>query len=409
LLEVTRALAAEIDLPTILRTITHEACTALQCDRASLYQYDPEAEELYTTIVTELEVAEIRKKLGQGISGAVAQTRQLANVADPHSDPRWDSSVDRATGYRTQSILAAPLLSPDGSTLLGVLELINKLEGAFDSTDEELLAAFGQHAAVALDRARMVEALQQQEATRASLEVARQIQQSFMPRNLPEVPGYEAASWWYPNEAVGGDYCDLLPLADGRAGLVIADVSGHGLGPSLLMASVRAALRALLLEHSSPEAVLSRLAWALAADLRDGRFITIVLAALDPRTHRLEFANGGHAPALHYRAAADRFEPLESTGLPLGVLDEPEYPAGPPIDLGPGDMLVLCTDGIVEAMDSDGRPFGQGRLVELLRELAGGPVSDLVERVGRAVEEHYAGSSPPDDLTILVVRRRADA
>jgi len=405
LLEVSRSLAAEIDLTKILTTITAEACRALNCERASLYQYDPEHDELYTAVVTELELSEIRKKADQGISGYVARNRTVANVADPQSDPRWNPAFDAATGYHTRSILAAPLTTPRDGSLLGVIELLNKHGGPFDTVDEQLLEAFGQHAAVALDRTRLVDELRRQHLVEASLDVARQIQRGFMPQKLPEVAGYELASWWFPNEAVGGDYCDVLPLTDGRTGLVIADVSGHGLGPSLLMASVRAALRALLIDHAATEVLLGLLGRALAADLQEGRFITILLAALDPAAHRVEYANAGHAPAMHYVAGSRTFVPLESTGMPLGVLDRPEYPQGPTVRMAVGDLLVLCTDGIVEAMNAESERFGQARLEDIVRRMATRPIVELVGQIGAEVESHYDGASPPDDLTILALRR----
>lgn len=153
LLFVTRHLAAEIDLTAILATIAEEVCNALDCDRATVYQYDAENNELYTLVVTELELSEIRKSAENGISGYSATHREVVNVADPRQDPRWDSSVDMATGYSTNSILVAPLVAALDGELLGVLQLLNKRSGAFDQIDEELLTAFSQHAAVALDRA----------------------------------------------------------------------------------------------------------------------------------------------------------------------------------------------------------------------------------------------------------------
>src|SRR5690606_20606417 len=137
----------------------------------------------------------------------------------------------------------------------------------------------------------------------ASFNVARDIQRSFMPRELPQPPGYQLAQWWYPNAAVGGDYMVVIPMPGNRIEMVIADVCGHGLGPALIMATVRAALRALLLEHETPDKLLEQLDRAMAADLQDGRFVTAILTLLDLNTHRIDFANAGHGPALHYSAS----------------------------------------------------------------------------------------------------------
>lgn len=406
LLEVTHSLAAELDSNRLLETITREASRALECDRASLFQYDPASDELFTRVATELEISEIRQRLGHGISGDVARRRELANVRDPAHDARWNSSIDLATGYHTRNILAAPLISLNDGRLLGVLELINKHHGEFTHFDEELILAFSRHAAVALDRARLIETWRAREEVDAALAVARDIQRGFMPRKLPEVPGYDLASWWFPNQAVGGDYCDVLRLADGRLALVMADVSGHGLGPSLLMASVRAALRALVIEHSRPEVLMGLLARALAADLQEGRFITLILALIDTREHILEFANAGHGPALHFVKATGHFHTLPATGMPLGVLEGADYPAAPPSAIAPGDLVILCTDGIVEALDEADRPFGRARLEALINRHTDEPVQDIVSRIAAEVSAHFVGESPDDDLTILVARRR---
>ncbi len=407
LLDLTRHLAADIEPEAILERITVDACAAIECDRASLYQFDPKRQELFTRVVTELEISEVRNRLGRGISGFVAETRQIANVANAADDPRWNSSVDRKTGYRTETILCGPLSSGNDGSLLGVLELFNKRGGPFSAFDVELLQAFSQHAAAALDRLRLINQMKERHEMEASLNIARDIQRGFMPSELPHIDGYEMATWWYPNQAVGGDYCDIVRLRDERFGLVIADVSGHGLGPSLLMASVRAALRALILQHSAPEKLLELLGQAMSADLQNGRFITMVLAAIDPREHRVEYSNAGHAPAIHFDFSEQKFTSFESTGFPLGVVDKPSYECSPTIQIEVGDLIVLCTDGIVEAMDADDQLFGVARLEDLIRAEHRKPVSEIVRNIGKAVEAHYIGDSPPDDLTILAARRNS--
>jgi len=405
LLDATRSVASEVDLDKTLETIVRDACKALDCDRATLYQYDAERNELYTRFVTELEISEIRRPLEHGISGYVARSLKVANIADPASDPRWDDDVDRRTGYRTRSILAAPLTSPRDGSLLGVLQVLNKLEGKLDTFDEELIQAFSRHAAVALDRARMVVELRARERSAYSLNIARSIQRSFIPSQMPEVPGYQFAVWCYPNEEVGGDYCDIVPIGDDGIGLVIADVSGHGLGPSLLMASVRAAFRALVLKHAAPEELLALLERLMAYDLRDSKFVTMVVAQLDPRTHRVSYANAGHAPALHYFAAADRFMPLTSTGLPIGLSSDEQYAQGPPFVMEAGDVLLLCTDGIVDATNAAREHFGEERLKQVVRHARKASAAELVDQITQRLMAHVGDHTPTDDLTILAVKR----
>jgi sigma-B regulation protein RsbU (phosphoserine phosphatase) len=404
LLEVTRVLALEIDLGRALDAIVKEASNALQCERALLYQYDPKRETLTATAGTDVP---IHLRIDQGIAGFVARQRQMVNVPNTATDSRWDNTYDQAAGYSTKTILAVPLVAARDGRLLGVLEMLNNQGGPFDSDDESLAIAFSNHAAAALDRSRLVEEIQQRKELEASLNIAREVQRRFMPSQMPDIPDYEAATWWFPNEAVGGDYCDVIPLTDGCIALCIADVCGHGLGPSLLMASVRASLRTLLLRETSPQVLLESLARALVDDFQNGAFVTMVLAMLDPRSHHIRFANAGHAPAMLYRAESRSFVELESTGLPIGVIDPPDCPLGPVLNMHPGDIIVLGTDGIVESMDEQGTQFGNDRLQECIRKGAAGPMPELVRDIGRAVELHYVGDSPPDDLTLLAVRRNA--
>lgn len=187
--------------------------------------------------------------------------------------------------------------------------------------------------------------------------------------------------------------------------MVIADVCGHGLGPSLIMATVRAALRALMLEHQSPDKLLEQLDRAMATDLQDGRFVTAVLARLDHSIHRVDFANAGHGPALHYSAAEDRFETLQSTSTPLGIIENAQYPLGPPVMMEPGDLLLLCTDGIVEAVNTRDEQFGAERLEAILRENRSRDATEIVQALAEKVQSYYPGEHPDDDLTALLVKR----
>ncbi len=406
LLHVTHLLAVEIDLAKMLDTIVIEACRALRCERAILYQLDSKRNVLSAMAGTD---QTIHLPLDSGVAGFVARQRLRVNLENPQLDPRWDSRHDRSTGFTTRSVLAVPLVAARDGRLLGVLEFLNNIGGPFDRDDEALSMAFSHHAAAALDRARLVDDIQRRRDLELSLNVAREVQRRFMPSKLPSIPGYEVATWWYPNEAVGGDYCDVVALQNGKAAVCVADVSGHGLGPSLLMASVRASLRTLLVTLDQPDELLHGIARAMADDFLFGPFVTMVVAMLDPIAHTLSFSNAGHAPAVHLSAETGAITPLSSTAPPLGVLDDGIFPLGPELALAPGDLVLLGTDGIIESMDYRGEQFGMSRLEQLLRKLAGAPVAELVRSIGREVELYYVGDSPPDDLTVLALRRSVKA
>lgn len=406
LLETTLRLAAETDLDRLLRLVTTEACGALSCERASLFLYDSSRDELYTRVVTELEIKEIRLPAGQGIAGWVATNRTLANVSDPPSDPRWDPSFDRRTGYHTRSIVAAPIFSHNGERLLGVIQLLNRSGRGFDRHDEHLLQAFASHAAVALERAEYLEAEQRQQEMQAALDAARRIQSHFLPRDLPQIPGYELAAWWLPAQGVAGDYYDVIPLPDGRLALIVADVTGHGIGPSLIMASARAMLHVLARTPNGAGRMLSLLSESISPDLNEGRFITFLLGTLDTRTHTMSFANAGHAPAFHLQRRTGEVRVLEPTSFPLGIADVAVPESKRPVEVEPGDLVVFATDGCIETRNPNGELYGLSRMTALFREHQALPAGQLVQRFQEALQSWYLPTSPDDDITLLVLERK---
>lgn len=406
LVETTRELAGLHDLDEILCSVTRGACDALDCERASLFVFDKSSDELYTRVAIDLEIEEIRTSIDTGIVGWVARRRKVANIPDPPADARWNSSVDRATGFVTRNILAAPVISQHGDQLVGVLQAINKRNETFREFDEELLQAFASHAATALERAELLEETRRKQALEVEIGMARDIQTSFLPAEMPVIAEYELAVWWQPADAVGGDYYDLVPLPDGRLGFITADVSGHGVAASLIMASVRAMLHVLARTTSDPAQILSLVGESIAADLHLGRFITFLIVALDPVRHELTFANAGHGPAFHFQREKREFRELSSTTLPFGFSEDSSFCKSLSLKMELGDLLVLGTDGVIEVRNERGEIFGSERLKEVIRENRRLPAPELLERVKAAVMEFHADAYPADDVTLMILERK---
>ncbi len=406
LVEITHGLAALHDLDKILQTIATVVCEALSCERASLYLYDDEHQEIYTRVVTELEIEEIRSSIEFGITGWVARRKKIANIADPHVDARWNSSIDRKTGFQTLNILAAPLISQHDGKLVGVLQLLNRSDGSFDEFDEHLLEAFAQHAATAIERAELLDEIRQSQKLKGAIEVGHRIQASFLPTDLPKIVGYEIAAWWQPAEQVSGDYYDVIRLPDDRLGLIVADVSGHGVGPALIMASVRAMLRILVQNCSDPLEIVDRLSDSIKHDLHEGRFITFFMAALDATSHTVTFANAGHGPALHYHRTRAEFEHFPPTSLPLGVNFDLEVSPVAPLELEPGDLLLLATDGAIELQNEQKEMFGRERLERLINDNRTLSANHLLSVIRDAIVDFHPHEHPPDDVTLMIVERK---
>ena len=237
------------------------------------------------------------------------------------------------------------------------------------------------------------------------LEVARSIQQSLLPTSMPVVEGFEIAAWNQPADQTGGDYFDWQPLSDGKVLVALADVTGHGIGPALLAAVCRAYARANFSVDSGLFPAMGKINAALAADLKEGRFVTFVAAVCTPRSPRVELLSAGHGPLFLYLLKHDCFEKMDAQGLPLGI--SASFDSDPPLclDLEHGDMLVLATDGFFEWANAQGEQFGSERMEEKIRASRDKPPSEIISNVYRAVVEFSGGTEQKDDLTAIIIKR----
>jgi serine phosphatase RsbU (regulator of sigma subunit) len=283
---------------------------------------------------------------------------------------------------------------------LGALTLAAKPDGArFTAGDAKLATAVATQLAAALYTSRLVESLRAAEAVRREVEIAAGIQRALLPERPPDLPGAELAALCVPAANVGGDYYDLLVDEEGRLSVVIADVAGHSVGSALMMAMARSVLRRELASDADPAAVLRATNTALFDDLaRAGLFITAFCAQFDPASGALEYANAGHNPPLLRRAANGETRELDADGVALGILRDAEFEHGSAA-LGPGDVVLLYTDGVTEAAGADGQ-FGEERLRAALGDM---PAGELVDAVYAAVRA-YAGDARGDDVTLVALR-----
>ena len=402
ILRVARSMAATLELNTLLTQILDSLREVLSAERATLFLYDAATNELYSKISHDLR--EIRFPANRGIAGAAAQSRTTINIPDAYTDARFNPDVDKQTGYRTRCLLTVPLIGLENK-LVGVVQVLNKIEAVFTRYDERLAEALAAQVGVAIQRAQLMEHFVRKKEIEQSLRIAREIQQNLLPKVAPRVKGYDIAGWCQPADEAGGDCFDFRLLPSGRLAVTVADVTGHGVGPALVMAETRALLRVIAGYVDQVDKVLASANALLCDDLSDGRFVTTFFGLLDPTTHVLEYASAGHGPLFWYRAADRQVTATDSTGIPLGFIEVLKIAPAPPFAFEPGDMGIFLTDGFPEARDASGAFFGEERLKQLIVENAHRPAKELIKELATAVHQFRGPRPQLDDWTAVVVKR----
>ena len=411
ILDVARRLAVPCDLNELLELIVDAARQVLTADRGSIFLYDGATEQLYTTVATG--ARQIRFGIDQGIAGACARERRIINVPNCYEDARFNPQIDRQTGYRTRCLLAVPLIGLDDE-LVGVTQLLNPVKGHFDDYDNRIAEALASQAAVAIQRAHLMEERLVKVKWEHDLELARQIQMNVLPKELPSCAGYDLVTFSQPADQTGGDIYDLIRLQPAKAGdrpdtapllLLLADASGHGIGPALSVTQVRAMLRIGIRFSQRLGELLTHINSQLTRDLASEHFITAFLGILDPLAHRLHYHAPGQGPLLHYQAATGKCALHHASTVPLGIVEDLSFGTPAVIDLAPNDLFVLLTDGFYECQNADQQQFGHERMSRLVAGSAGGSAQQILQVLLDAMQRFVAGQPQADDQTAIVIKR----
>jgi phosphoserine phosphatase RsbU/P len=400
--DVNIDLTSTLDLDRVLLKVLERAKNAVSSATASILMLEGD-ELVFTYSIGEKadRIKPYRVPLGVGISGIVGQTRRAAFTNDVQNDPRHYKMVDAGIGYRTESLMAAPLAVND--RLIGVISATNK-PGGFAESDLELLSTIGAAAGIAIENARLYRLAVEQGRMERELQMARDVQASLMPKEMPQESGWQFAAMWKPAREVSGDYYDFIPIGDNRLAVVIADVSDKGMPAALFMSLARSALRANAVPFLAPRQSIAQANSVISADAHDGMFVTAFYAVIDLADGRTTFANGGHNPPLIYHAATDLFEELGRTGIALGLLGSTNFHERS-IEMRAGDWMLLFTDGVTDAENPEGESFGEERLRRLLEAHCGSNAQRIVQALDDSICQFTSNAAQFDDITAVVVKR----
>jgi phosphoserine phosphatase len=398
-LEVARSLAVTPDLEVLLTRIARAATELLACERASVFLHDAKRDELLTTVALQSEP--IRVPVATGIVGQAFRSNQNIHCADAYADPRFNPEPDRRSGFVTRDLLAAPMVDCDGKPV-GVLQAVNKIAGAFLDTDSALLTLLADQAGVAIQRWNLQQQAIQSLSLRHEMYLARRVQEAMIPKDPPSLPGFRCAGYTQPASINGGDCYDIWLCGD-KLGILVADASGHGIAPALVVAQVRALVRTLSETDTNPQSLLWRINDRLAADLEPGRFVTAFLAFISP-DGTVTWCSAGHGPMVLCNFPTGT-EVLDASLPPLGLMAGCENePPTRQATLQPGGSVVAMSDGITEAFDPAEEMFGIERVIAALETNPSGDPDIAVKVVREAVIRWQGNDEPRDDQTMLVVR-----
>lgn len=417
LLQVAQAVVSLSDLDEILGTIVRTMPILVGVQRAAVYRWDAaaglfhpqqaygipvEQRPLVWRTLTALEFPLLGAALERGQtvlcqddSGALGPENWLS------VHPCSDEELEAVTYSDDRLLVALPLMVK--GEIFGVF-LVEETTGGrrFRSRRLEILNGVAQQVALAMQNDLFQKETVARERLEMEVQLARQIQQAFVPDHLPALPGWDVAARWRTARQVGGDFYDIIELPDERIGLFIADVADKGMPAALFMALTRTLMRAAVLQTDSPAEVLRHVNDLLYPDCEQGMFVTAVYGVLDLKTGRFTYANAGHNPPLYIWSGA--IERLTRTGIALGVIEHAAMTERS-IDLLPGETLVLYTDGVTEAFSPTGEIYDEARLLQVLSESVSSSVESLLDEIDISVCAFIADAPVADDITMVAVRR----
>lgn len=407
--EIAIAVSSTLDLNRIIDLIVQKCVKHLKVEQGAIWLMSEQDQLSQKTYIREYDSKSngLPFRIGDQVTGWMQNYRQPFMSNDFNNDERIKKSKDEKVIYR--SLLAVPLHQK--GKMVGALTVFNKRSAeGFTEDDKRLLTIIGAQSAQVIEAVRLYR--EEQELQEIQFEMyklqqemtlAREIQANLLPKHLPDPAGYEIAGISIPAKEVGGDYYDFIPLPNDRLVFCLGDVSGKGIPAALLMANLQATLRGQTLGSSCARECLEHSNTLLYNSTDSEKFATLFYAILDTRDHRLCFANAGHNhPFLVSKTGA--VQRLKTIGIPLGFLEQFEF-SEHSLSFEPGEMLVVFSDGISEAMNSFEEEFGEQRLQEMIQAYRDQSARKMVDIIIAAVNDFVSGNEQTDDITLICIKR----
>src|SRR6266436_3485 len=407
LLDITSKISQSLDLQEVLNLVMDTLDSLIPYDAAGIFVVKcdevkvAEGEEpcvFQAEAVRGYDIDELTNlhlKIGEGLLGQVAVTGKPHISPDVNKDPQYINARPK-----TRSEMVAPIISND--EVIGVFDLESDELNAYSEDDLQVLMLLAAQVAIIIEKVMLHDELIEKKRLEGQLEVARQVQLELLPAKDPRLAGYDISAYNFPTEEVSGDYYDWVQIFDDQIGLVIADVSGKGVPAALLMAFLRASLRAATHIGYSPQVSMAKVNYLLWESIERKQFVTAFYGILDATNRTLAYTNAGHNPPLLLTGdGKHRF--IERGSLPLGMFKDTRYHEYYQA-IEPGEMLVLYTDGVTEAQNRKDEEYGRDRLARAVKANETLSARDLIAAVHKEVIEWTDGKGATDDVTFFVIK-----
>ncbi len=402
LLDITKKISQSLDLDEIINQVMDTLEWLLPYDAAGIYVMEQDSDgyifksKAIRGYRITFEQVEPHLKLGEGFIGSVAESGIPIICPNVHEDSRYFPARKR-----TNSEMVAPIIVNE--EVVGVFDLESDKFDAYNEDDLAILQMLSAQVAIIIEKAQLHEQLVEKKRLQAQIEIARQVQLTLLPEKDPSLSGFDISAYNFPTDEVSGDYYDWVKIFDDQIGIVIADASGKGLPASLLMAFLRASLRALAQIGYAPHIAFSKVNDLVWDSVEGNQFITAIYGFLDGTNKTFVFSNAGHNPPFVIRENGE-IKFIDYGDLPLGMFQHIRYHQHF-LRLARNDTLVLYTDGLTEAANENGEEFGVQRLAE--RVIAGKhlPARELIDFIHQGVLDFSHGKILEDDATVLIVKR----
>jgi phosphoserine phosphatase RsbU/P len=407
LYRLSQTFNSSLDLNEVLDRVIDEVIEILHAERGFVMLFGPDGSQTFNAArgLDRKTIDQPQFQVSQSVVQKVVSEGQPILTSDAQSDSRFNMRQSiMLLGLR--SILCVPLKVKD--EVRGVVYADNRFEaGIFTPADLDLLSAIASIAAIAIENARLYHLAVEKGRMERELQLAREMQSSFLPHEIPQIPGWEFAARWQPAREVAGDYYDFIPVGPNSLGLVIADVTDKGAPAAMFMIFSNSIIRGSLHPSMSPAESIRNSNRLICDKSPNAMFVSLVYALLELETGALTWVNAGHNAPIYYNVVEDTIRPLLRTGMVLGIEPEAAFEQHT-LTLQPGDFLLLYTDGLTDSIDADVKEFGLKRLEQLVFENRHASAGEIVRLLENAVAEHSGATTPFDDITIVLVKRNVE-